>query len=56
MPNVTCGKRRGCCLWPRDLFLEQVLARQKGEIVGGCAEKSWDEVRRADMQELKSAA
>ena len=46
--NLLCGKRRGCLLWRRDPFLEQVLGQRKGEMIWECAEKSWDEVRRAD--------
>ena len=38
----------GCLLWRRDPFLEQVLGQRKGEMIWECAEKSWDEVRRAD--------
>ena len=48
MWNLLCEKRTGCLLWRRDPFLEQVAGERKGELVRECAEKSWDEVRRAD--------
>ena len=46
--NLLRGKHRGCLLWRRDPFLEQVSGQRKGEMIWECAEKSWDEVRRAD--------